>query len=86
MSRTNTINMRASGQEKALLQRAAEIAGFSNLTNFIMTAARQEATRVLSDSNVSYLSGKDFDRVNNLLAEPPLPNVALSDLLGQKKD
>lgn len=79
--RQANINMRVSEQEKTLLQYAAEVAGFRNLTNFIMTLARREAVRVLNDANTSYLSAEAFSKVNDLIAEPPEPNDELKRLM-----
>ena len=83
--RKGTINMRTTEQEKLFLQSAAELAGFSNLTNFVMTAARQEAARILSDSHTSYVSAKDWELVNNLIENPPKPNKPLKALLKKCK-
>jgi len=80
------ITMRTTDKEKHYLQSAAEIAGYSNLTNFIMTAARKEANRILSDMNTTYVSAKDWATVTELLENPPEPNQALIDLLSQDKE
>lgn len=76
--------MRTTMQEKLFLQNAAELAGFSNLTNFIMTAARKEAIRILSDNNTTYTTAKDWDQINKLIANPPEPNKKLKKLLSGK--
>lgn len=80
--RSITINMRTTTQEKSFLQKAAELAGFSNLTNFMMTAARKEAVRILSDMNTTYLSAQDWELINRLLSSQPEPNERLKQLLG----
>lgn len=82
--RSININMRTTSQEKFFLQKAAEIAGFSNLTNFIMTAARKEATRVLGDIHTTYLSSHDWETVKALLTAAPSPNKKLQQLLSRK--
>ncbi len=79
--RKTNINMRATEQEKLLLEKAANLAGFSNLTNFIMTAARKEAFRIINDINTIHLSSQDWDSVVNLLSNPPEPNQELKKLL-----
>ena len=84
MRQTN-INMRATTQEKLLLEKAAAVAGFSNLTNFMMTAARKEAMRILNDTNATYLSPHDWEIVSNLLSNPPEPNKNLKTLLSEKE-
>ncbi len=84
VARCININMRSTEQEKLLLQKAAELAGFSNLTNFIMTAARKEATRVLSDMHVSYIPARAWQEATTLIENPPEPNQALKKLLNKK--
>jgi len=83
--RNVNINMRTTDQEKIFLQKAAELAGFSNLTNFVMTAARREATRVLSDIHTSYVSPKDWEMINDLINNPPEPNEQLKKLLSDRE-
>jgi len=79
--RVVTLNMRATAEEKSFFQKAAELAGFSNLTNFIMTAVRKEANRVLSDTHTSYVSAPDWELVNNLVSHPPRPNKKIKKLM-----
>jgi uncharacterized protein (DUF1778 family) len=78
--RNVNINVRSTEEEKAMLLKAAELAGFSNLTNFIMTSARKEASRILSDIHTTYLSARDWEQVNDLINNPPPPNQKLKDL------
>jgi len=82
--RTVTINMRTTVQEKSFLQNAAEIAGFSNLTNFVMTTVRREAQLLLKDKQSTYLEPEDWQLVNDLLANPPAPNQKLINLMNKK--
>lgn len=82
--RHSVINMRTTEDEKSLLQKAADFAGFSNLTNFIMTVARREAHRLLSDYHTTYLSAQDWEQVNQLMANPPKANAKLKKLLKEE--
>lgn len=84
-ARNINLNMRTTKQEKLFLQKASVLAGFSNLTNFVMTAARKEALRILNDINSTYLSSEDWDMVNNLISNPPEPNKRLKELLANKE-
>lgn len=84
-ARKSTINMRASKQEKDFLQKASEIAGFSNLTNFIMTAARKEAIKVITDQSTTYVSLVDWELIHKMMANPPEPNEELKKLLSEKE-
>lgn len=84
--RKTNINMRATPQEKLLLEKAANLAGFSNLTNFMMTAARKEAYRIISEINTIHLSEQDWNTVVKLLSNPPEPNEALKELFSSNKE
>lgn len=83
-ARKDSINMRTTNEEKLFLQKASEIAGFSNLTNFIMTAARREAVRIVSDQSTTYVSSADWELANKLISNPPEPNEHLKKLLSEK--
>jgi len=84
-ARNINLNMRTTKQEKLFLQQASVLAGFSNLTNFVMTAARKEAIRILNDVNTTYLSSQDWEMVNKLIASPPQPNEHLKELLSDEE-
>ncbi len=83
-ARKDNITMRTTNEEKIFLQKASEIAGFSNLTNFIMTVARKEAMRIVSDQATTYVSPADWNLANDLIANPPEPNDHLKKLLSKK--
>jgi len=83
-ARKANINMRTNEQDKQFLQKASEIAGFSNLTNFIMTAAKREALRIISEQATTFVSPRDWELINQLISNPPEPNVHLKKLLSDK--
>lgn len=85
-NRTSTIAMRTTHVEKDFLLKASELAGFSNLTNFILTAARKEAVHVLNDMHATHLSQRDWNKVVDLIENPPEPNEALKDLLAKREE
>ncbi len=84
-NRTSTIAMRATDTEKQFLQKASELAGFSNLTSFILTTARKEAIHILSDFNTTHVSERDWKFVVDLLENPPEPNEKLKALLKNRE-
>jgi uncharacterized protein (DUF1778 family) len=43
------INLRASRSEKSLLKSASELAGFRDLTTFIMTTMRRESLKLIGE-------------------------------------
>lgn len=84
MNRKAIINIRATEQDKIFLQDIAQAAGYSNLTNFIITAAKKEAYRILNDMDTTYVSEKDWKAINELIANPPEANDYLKQLLSEK--
>lgn len=74
------INLRTSTDEKSLFQRACELAGFRDLTTFIVTTMRRESLKLLKDST-QLLSERDRDIVLDALASPPKPNKHLQALM-----
>ena len=59
-----------------LLKRAAQIQGRS-LTDFVVTAAREEATRVIEQTEILRLSMEDQRRFAEALINPPPPTPAM---------
>ena len=74
------INLRTSTDEKSLFQRACELAGFRDLTTFIVTTMRRESLRLLKE-NTQLLSVRDRDTVLDALANPPKANKHLQELV-----
>jgi uncharacterized protein (DUF1778 family) len=75
------IQLRTSNTEKVLLKQACELAGFRNLTTFIMNTMINECRRVLKEHGNRILSARDSERVINALMNPPQPNASLKKLL-----
>ncbi|MBI1789492.1 MAG: DUF1778 domain-containing protein [Acidobacteria bacterium] len=60
----------------ALLKRAAEIEG-RTLSDFVVSAARDAASRTIAETEVLRLAVKDQRRFAEALLHPPAPNAAL---------
>jgi uncharacterized protein (DUF1778 family) len=60
----------------ALLKRAAEIQG-RTLTDFVLTAAREAASRALEEAEIIRLSFEDQRRIAEAILNPPKPAPAL---------
>ncbi len=84
-ARKDNITMRTTHEDKLFLQNASELAGFSNLTNFIMTSARKEALRIINDQSTTYVSPADWNLINDMLSNPPTPNTKLKKLMAKKR-
>ena len=60
----------------ALLKRAAEIEG-RTLSDFVVSAAREAASRTIQESGILRLSVEDQKLFANAILNPPAPNAAL---------
>ena len=81
--RGETINLRASHNQKALIDRAAEVLGRSR-SDFMLDTACREAETVLLDRRYFALSQDIFQRFTALLDTPPTRNPKLRRFLRTK--
>ena len=79
-TRGETINLRATHRQKALIDRAADALGRSR-SDFMLDAACRQAEEVLLDRRYFELSEYDFKRFTKLLDKPPSSNPKLRRLL-----
>ena len=82
-ARGETINLRASQKQKALIDRAAEALGRSR-SDFMLETACREAETVLLDRRYFALSEDAFERFTAMLDKPPASNPKLRRLLQTK--
>lgn len=81
--RGETINLRATIRQKALIDRAAEVAGRSR-SDFMLDAACREATSVLLDRRYFSLPEKEFVKFAEALDKPAAVNPKLRKLFDAK--
>jgi uncharacterized protein (DUF1778 family) len=81
--RGETINLRASQKQKAMIDRAAEVLGRSR-SEFMLEAACREAETILLDCRYFGLSTDAFKRFTAMLDRPPASNPKLRRLLQTK--
>lgn len=81
--RSETINLRASHKQKALIDRAAEALGNSR-SDFMLETACREAETVLLDRRYFALSPDAFKRLTTLLDTPPARSLKLHRFLRTK--
>lgn len=81
--RGETINLRASRQQKTLIDRAAHALGRSR-SEFMLETACREAETILLDRRYLMLSGEAFRRFMAMLDKPPASNPNLRRLLQTK--
>lgn len=77
------INLRADSRKRALIDRAAAITG-KNRSEFMLEAACREATQVLVDQRLFFLTEAEFQRFEDALNRPPQTNPRLARLLATK--
>lgn len=77
------IQIRASAETKALLNRAASLRG-QKLSEFMLDSARQRAEEALLDQRVFFLDAKAHAAFLAMLDSPPKPIKALKALLTRK--
>lgn len=82
-ARGETINLRASQKQKALIDRAAEALGRSR-SDFMLEAACREAESILLDRRYFWLSEEAFKKFTAMLDKPPKDNPRLRRLLQAK--
>ena len=75
-----TINLRASAEQKALIDRAASRLGKTR-TEFMLESAREAAENTLLDQRLFLLDDSDYARFVARLDEPVAPSDALRKLL-----
>lgn len=75
--RDDVIQIRASRETKALLQRAAELRD-QKLSEFMLESARRSAEETILDRNLFRLDSETFDRFVAILDSPPevVPDIA----------
>jgi uncharacterized protein (DUF1778 family) len=81
--RAETINLRATRKQKALIDQAAEALGRSR-SDFMLDTVCREAESVLLDRRYFALSEEAFRKFNAMLDRPPKNNLKLRRLLETK--
>jgi uncharacterized protein (DUF1778 family) len=75
-TRTARLEARISPEALALVKRAADLQGRS-VSDFVVAAAEQAASRAIEDNHLIRLSLEDQQRFVALLLDPPAANPAL---------
>jgi uncharacterized protein (DUF1778 family) len=82
-ARGENINIRVSGGQKSLIDRAAQALG-RNRSDFMLETACREAESVLLDRRYFALPEEEFRRFTAMLDKPPASNPRLARLLRAK--
>jgi uncharacterized protein (DUF1778 family) len=81
--RGENINLRVSGGQKSLIDRAAQALG-RNRSDFMLETACREAETVLLDRRYFTLPTEQFKQFSAMLDRPPANNARLARLLKTK--
>lgn len=73
------IDLRASVNQKTLLEQAAELKHVS-LSSYVLASSLKQAQLDLAENETLLLSNRDRDLVMSILENPPEPNEALKGL------
>ena len=84
VSKTSRLEARVTEEQKALLQRAAVLAGQS-LSEFIVNSAREAALRTISDFELIKLTSQERDTFIATLLNPPAPGARLAQAVKNYK-
>lgn len=79
----DVIQIRASAETKAVLNRAAALRG-QKLSEFMLDSARRQAEEALLDQRLFFLDSKTHEQFLALLDSPPKPNNRLKALMKRK--
>ena len=80
----DVIQIRASAETKAVLNRAAALRG-QKLSEFMLDSARRQAEDALLDQRVFFLDSKAHEKFLALLDSPPKLNNRLKALMKRKR-
>ena len=77
------IQIRASAETKAILNRAASLRG-QKLSEFMLDSARREAEETLLDQRIFFLDDRAHEKFLALLDNPPEPSKELRALMKRR--
>lgn len=83
--RIERVEIRATSDQKRLLERAAEIRG-TTLTGFILNEAQEAATATIQEFELLELRNEDRRLFVETLLNPPKPNSALRAAAARHKE
>jgi uncharacterized protein (DUF1778 family) len=79
------LEARLPGEVHALLKRAAELQG-RTLTDFVVSAAHDAASRVIAESEIIRLAVEDQRQIVEAILNPPAPTPALKRAFARRHD
>ena len=77
------INLRASADAKAMIERAAALMG-TTVSSFMLQNSYEAACRIVSEYDTLMLTQRDFDAFAASMENPPKPKAALRNLMTRR--
>ena len=65
--------------QKALFEKAANLAGYRTLTDFLISSAQEKANAIITHHDMILASLKDQEVFFNNVIDPPKPNAKLKE-------
>lgn len=78
------ISIRTTAHAKAVIEQASAIAGIS-VSSFMVQQAYDKAVATIKDHQIIELNAQEWERMQNLLDNPPPPNEKMTALLARGK-
>jgi uncharacterized protein (DUF1778 family) len=79
----DVIQIRASAETKAILNRAASVRG-QKLSEFMLDSARRQAEETLLDQRTFFLDARSHEKLLALLDNPVMPSKELRERMNRK--
>ncbi len=83
LRKDDVIQIRASAETKAILNRAASLRG-QKLSEFMLDSARRQAEETLLDQRIFFLDDRAHEKFLALLDNPPSPSRELRALMNRR--
>ena len=77
---------RLSKQKKLIIEKAARLGGYKNLSDFVVSTVYEKAQMIIQQSETFLSSQRDNEIFFNALINPPMPNDALMSAAKQYKE
>jgi len=82
--RDTELSLNLSPENEQLLRRASTLAGFESLSEFVLQAAVEKASRILGSSETITLDSESFDAFIADCEQPGRPNRALKKAIERR--
>jgi uncharacterized protein (DUF1778 family) len=81
-NKSQTLNIRASSSQKAILAEAARLQNM-NVSQFVLTKSINAAEQVIADQKLINVTAAEYDWILNRLEEPPADLPKLRELISK---